>query len=83
MMPDGSASRACALFLFGSIVLVCTKLQTVCDSGCDDDADGGDVDDDDGDDDDQVKEKGYAVVVVAEGAGEELVGQTGETDATG
>ena len=32
---------------------------------------------------DQVKEKGYAVVVVAEGAGEEILGQTGETDATG
>eukprot|EP00752_Nemacystus_decipiens_P004747 g4324.t2 len=31
----------------------------------------------------RVKEKGYAVVVVAEGAGEELLGQTGETDATG
>lgn len=31
----------------------------------------------------QVKEKGYAVVVVAEGAGEEVLGQTGETDATG
>lgn len=31
----------------------------------------------------QVKEKGYAVVVVAEGAGEEILGETGETDATG
>ncbi|CAM9610331.1 unnamed protein product, partial [Hapterophycus canaliculatus] len=31
----------------------------------------------------RVKEKGYAVVVVAEGAGEELLGQTGEMDATG
>ncbi|CAB1107423.1 unnamed protein product [Ectocarpus sp. CCAP 1310/34] len=31
----------------------------------------------------RVKEKGYAVVVVAEGAGEEILGETGETDATG
>ncbi|CAM9190623.1 unnamed protein product [Pylaiella littoralis] len=31
----------------------------------------------------RVKEKGYAVVVVAEGAGENLLGQTGEMDATG
>lgn len=30
-----------------------------------------------------MKEKGYAVVVVAEGAGEEILGETGETDATG
>lgn len=31
----------------------------------------------------QVKEKGYAVVVVAEGAGEEILGGTGKTDSTG
>lgn len=31
----------------------------------------------------QVKEKGYAVVVVAEGAGEEILGETGKMDATG
>ncbi|CAN0396111.1 unnamed protein product [Laminaria digitata] len=31
----------------------------------------------------RVKEKGYAVVVVAEGAGEEILGETGQTDATG
>eukprot|EP00904_Undaria_pinnatifida_P002128 jgi/Undpi1/11916/HiC_scaffold_4.g01615.m1 len=30
-----------------------------------------------------VKEKGYAVVVVAEGAGEEILGGTGKTDSTG
>lgn len=31
----------------------------------------------------QVEEKGYAVVVVAEGAGEELLGESTETDASG
>jgi len=31
----------------------------------------------------RVKEKGYAVVVVAEGAGEELLGESTETDASG
>ena len=32
---------------------------------------------------DRVKQKGYAVVVVAEGAGEELLGESTETDASG
>lgn len=32
---------------------------------------------------DRVKKKGYAVVVVAEGAGEELLGASTETDASG
>lgn len=31
----------------------------------------------------RVKQKGYAVVVVAEGAGEELLGESAETDASG
>lgn len=31
----------------------------------------------------QVKQKGYAVVVVAEGAGENLLGATGLKDASG
>ena len=31
----------------------------------------------------RVKEKGYAVVVVAEGAGEELLGESTEVDASG
>ena len=31
----------------------------------------------------RVKEQGYAVIVVAEGAGEELLGQSAETDAGG
>lgn len=31
----------------------------------------------------QVEEKGYAVVVVAEGAGEELLGQSTAKDASG
>ena len=31
----------------------------------------------------RVKQKGYAVVVVAEGAGEELLGESTETDASG
>ncbi len=31
----------------------------------------------------RVKEKGYAVVVVAEGAGEELLGESSEVDASG
>ena len=31
----------------------------------------------------RVKEQGYAVIVVAEGAGEELIGESAETDASG
>lgn len=57
--------------------VVCWLQLCICLSVCDDDDAAGD------NGDDQVKEKGYAVVVVAEGAGEELLGKTGETDATG